>query len=328
MGISKLTGITKQQVAANGVQALADRPNLTAQYGMSGLSAVQLKAWFDKLAMLLVDKVNEIINTLSSDEAANYIRVCLDECGITSFGELVTAFTDGSFAEKVLLLFPSAGAEQKQELQTVINDIAKTLSEAKEKLDATATLANGTASELEEMKKTTVTYARQDANGGNVYNIKFGGSGNTSEFTAPRGPQGVQGIQGVQGEKGEQGIQGIQGPQGIQGEAGKSFGIAKTYPSVAEMNAGYATDGVEVGSFVMIDTGNVDDEDNAKLYYKSETTYKYITDLSGAQGIQGPQGIQGEQGPQGIQGERGAQGVQGEQGPKGEIGEISIISLI
>ena len=68
------------------------------------------------------------------------------------------------------------------------------------------------------------------------------------------------------------------------------------YASVAEMNDGYATDEVAKGQFVMITTGDVNDEDNAKLYVKGETQYDFITDLSSADGIQGPQGEAGSAG--------------------------------
>jgi hypothetical protein len=56
------------------------------------------------------------------------------------------------------------------------------------------------------------------------------------------------------------------------------------------MNAGFTTDQVPEGGFVVIETGNVNDADNAKLYIKGTTKYEFLTDLSGAQGIQGPQG--------------------------------------
>lgn len=75
--------------------------------------------------------------------------------------------------------------------------------------------------------------------------------------------------------------------------------VIKSYPSVEEMNANFATDGVPVGKCVIIDTGNVEDEENAQLYIKTETEYMYLADLSGAQGIQGIQGVRGEQGPEG-----------------------------
>lgn len=115
-----------------------------------------------------------------------------------------------------------------------------------------------------------------------------------------KGPKGDKGEQGDTGERGPQGI------QGIQGAKGDPFTIAKTYQSVTAMNEGFATDTVKEGQFVMIDTGNVDDKDNAKLYVKGKTAYSYITDLSGATGVQGPQGVQGKQG---VQGERGGVGA-------------------
>ena len=101
---------------------------------------------------------------------------------------------------------------------------------------------------------------------------------------------------------GRTGPQGPQGIQGIPGEDGKGFSISKIYASIIDMMNGYATDGVEVGGFVLINTGNVEDADNAKLFVKTETAYSYLSDLSGSQGIQGPEGRQGIQGPVGNTG--------------------------
>lgn len=137
----------------------------------------------------------------------------------------------------------------------------------------------------------------------------------------------------------------------IKGDTG-TFAISKTYNSVSAMNAGYATDGVPKGGLVLIDTGNVEDEDNAKLYVKGETAYDYLTDMSGAKGIKGDKGDKGEQGDKGatgsvftpsvsdagvlswsnngglanpasvnIKGDKGAKGDKGEQGIQGEKGE-------
>ena len=91
------------------------------------------------------------------------------------------------------------------------------------------------------------------------------------------------------------------------------------------MNAGFATDGVKEGQFVLIDTGNVEDEDNAKLYVKGQSSYTYITDLSGATGMTGPQGLRGETGPAGKTGQKekrraGPAGPAGEAGPAGQAG--------
>ena len=132
-----------------------------------------------------------------------------------------------------------------------------------------------------------------------------------------RGIQGEQGIQGVQGEQGIQGIQGETGPQGPQGEP---FTIKKTYSSVSEMNADF--NNMTLGDYVMI-ASSVEVEDNAKLYTRGQSAWIFITDFSGATGIQGPQG---ERGIQGIQGEQGIQGIQGPQGIQGVAG-VGITSV-
>lgn len=138
---------------------------------------------------------------------------------------------------------------------------------------------------------------------------------------------------------------------------GDAFTIVKTYSSVQAMEDDYNNPEVKTGQFVMIDTGDVENEEDSRLYLKGDTEWKFISDLSGAQGIQGlsayqvavqhgfegtedewlislkgekgetgpkgdkgdtgEKGATGERGPQGLQGERGLQGVQGEQGEPG-----------
>lgn len=65
------------------------------------------------------------------------------------------------------------------------------------------------------------------------------------------------------------------------------------------MNADFENAEVKEGQFVLINTGNIEDEDNAKLFVKGVTSYNYLTDLSGATGMTGPQGPEGPQGPPG-----------------------------
>ena len=120
------------------------------------------------------------------------------------------------------------------------------------------------------------------------------------------------------------GPQGPQGEKGDKGDKGDPFTIAKVYDSVDAMNQGYATDGVPVGGFVAIETGDVNDEDNAKLYIKGTTAYEYLTDLSGAQGLTGPQGETGPQGPAGSAGPVGPQGPAGADGKAGQDGRTPV----
>lgn len=147
-----------------------------------------------------------------------------------------------------------------------------------------------------------------------------GAKGDKGE-TGATGAKGEKGDRGETGAVGPQGAEGAQGPAGQKGEKGDPFSIAKVYKSVAEMNSGYAADGVPQGGFVVINTGNVEDEDNAKLFYKGTAKYEYLTDLSGAQGMTGPKGetgATGKQGPVGPQGENGAKGDKGEKGEPGD----------
>lgn len=146
----------------------------------------------------------------------------------------------------------------------------------------------------------------------------------------PKGDKGETGSVGPKGEVGPQGPQGAQGPTGPKGDAGKQgpkgdkgepFAVAKVYASVSAMNAGYASDGVAQGGFVVIETGNPEDADNSKLYVKGTAKYEFLTDLSGAQGMKGERGATGAQGPAGPKGDQGIQGPAGLQGPRGERGE-------
>ena len=72
---------------------------------------------------------------------------------------------------------------------------------------------------------------------------------------------------------------------------GKPFAIKKSFTSVAQMQS-YTGSDVAVNEFVII-TSTVEDPDNAKLYMKLATGWFFITDLSGATGIQGPKGDTG-----------------------------------
>ena len=171
-----------------------------------------------------------------------------------------------------------------------------------------------------ENNKTTITVTKKNGEQ-EVVEVLDGTDGEKGE----KGDTGEQGPQGIQGIQGEQGIQGIQGEQGPVGPQGKPFTIAKTYSSIEEMQNDF--DNMQVGDYVMI-ASSVDDENNAKLYVKTDTAWVFITDFSGAQGIQGPQGEVGPIGPQGPQGEVGPQGPQGIQGPQGEKGDTPEIKTI
>lgn len=68
---------------------------------------------------------------------------------------------------------------------------------------------------------------------------------------------------------------------------GGAFTYKKEYPSVEAMEADWGTADVKLGEYVLINTNNVEDPDDAKVYLKTQNGWKFIVDLSGMQGIQG-----------------------------------------
>ena len=157
-------------------------------------------------------------------------------------------------------------------------------------------------------------------------------------YTGSAGPQGIQGTTGYTGSKGADGIigvdgytgsagftgstgeQGIAGYTGSKGDTGLGFRIAKTYLSLAALQADTSPSGIVAGEFALIETGNVEDADNSKLYLWTGTAYTYVNDLSGAAGITGPQGTVGYTGSAGTTGFVGSSGSLGYTGSIGYSG--------
>ena len=145
-------------------------------------------------------------------------------------------------------------------------------------------------------------------------------------YTGSQGNIGYTGSQGAQGIAGYTGSQGNIGYTGSKGDSGLGFTIAKTYASVAALTADTTPTGIVAGQFALIETGDVENPENSRLYLWNGSAYTYVSDLSGAQGITGPQGVIGYTGSQGTQGvigytgSQGAQGVIGYTGSQGNIG--------
>jgi hypothetical protein len=104
------------------------------------------------------------------------------------------------------------------------------------------------------------------------------------------------------------------GLAGPTGPAGLGFTIAKTYASVAALTADTAPTNIISGQFALIDTNDINNAENSRLYLWNGTSYTYTSDLSGAQGIVGPTG------PQGTNGTIGVNGTTGPTGPTGPAG--------
>lgn len=168
-----------------------------------------------------------------------------------------------------------------------------------------------------------------------------------------KGDKGDDGLSAYQiavinGYKGSQAewlasLVGAKGDKGDKGDPGKDFKIVKTFPSIAAMNG----DGFSDGDFTMI-ASDVNDPDDGKLYVWNGTSFTYIADLSGSQGIKGDTGKTGDKGEKGDTGDQGLSayqvavnagfsgsvnqwlaslvGAKGDTGDKGDPAVINIIS--
>jgi hypothetical protein len=154
----------------------------------------------------------------------------------------------------------------------------------------------------------------------------FDGSKGDIGFTGSQGDIGFTGSQGITGFDGSQGVVGFTGSQGdigftgSKGDTGMGFTIAKIYTSVAQLLADTSPTGIVAGQFAIVETGDVEDPDNGRLYLWDGLSYSFVTDLSGVQGLQGPKGDDGFTGSQGITGFDGSQGDIGFTGSQGDIG--------
>lgn len=68
---------------------------------------------------------------------------------------------------------------------------------------------------------------------------------------------------------------------------GDAFSVKKVYPSISAMNADLDNPEIKEGDFVLINTNDVEDPDNAQLYIRTETGFRFLVDLSGAIGFTG-----------------------------------------
>jgi hypothetical protein len=162
------------------------------------------------------------------------------------------------------------------------------------------------------------------------YTGSAGPQGNTG-FTGSAGADGTIGVDGYTGSTGAAGFTGSQGDTGFvgsKGDTGLGFRIAKTYSSLAALQADTSPTGIVAGEFALIETGNVEDADNSKLYLWTGTAYTYVTDLSGAAGITGQQGNTGFTGSAGAAGFTGSSGTAGDTGFVGSSGELGYTGSI
>ena len=65
--------ISAEQIYKNSMERIANRPTEASRFGRGGMDPAQLKAEYDKLAKLAIEKINEVINAIHSDASEESI---------------------------------------------------------------------------------------------------------------------------------------------------------------------------------------------------------------------------------------------------------------
>jgi hypothetical protein len=103
--------ITNDEIKNNSIERLSNRPTAAGRIGVGGLSPAELKAAYDKLPMLAIAKINELIDLInaetSSDGIAAFISTPItdpdnDEVKLT-LHDVLTDVLNGDFAKYLVL---------------------------------------------------------------------------------------------------------------------------------------------------------------------------------------------------------------------------------
>ena len=266
---SKITNTEKEALLLKRVN---DRPNSMATYGKAKLDGTQTKDLFDKQFELVVqrhnalcDDVLEVEKSFEQHKTEITESIAEQDTEIEAFGETVNELSNqvSTFDERVTDLEDRAGRGEFK------GDTGRGIEAGRTRiLFAVGGSKVQPPSEDEYASNPSVANRVDD---GNYLWIKI-----VYEFTDGTEEAVITPVR--------------YGKTGGQGPKGDPFGVSKVYHSIDEMNAGFATDGLPEGSFVMIETGNVEDADNAKVYVKESDGYHFIVDLSGSPGIKGADG--------------------------------------
>ena len=240
---------------------LPTRPNASpGDFSGGGLSAIQLKQAFDAVPLFIIDRLNgliQYINEISDEGLSAYI--------LEAIKSNIADSVDTGISLNIQTLSDLFDAIKSGDLSKVL-----TVESRGESLDAVVTsLFSGITETIDKEIEAAKASGKFD-----LVSVTHEWYGSVLALTSASGTTYTD----------------LRGPQGPQGEG---FKISRTYSSIAAMNNGFSHDDVPENGFVIINTGFVNDEDNAKLFIKGKTQYNYLTDLSGAQGIKGERGDPG-----------------------------------
>ena len=141
--------IEQKQIDENSVSKLSTRPNAPSAMGGNGLNAAELRARFDALAILAIDKINELLAYLNGDELkdgttpdsfASLIKFTGDDGVEYTLEEILDALQNGGFfpvdqSYSPNSTLPQSGTAVREIIDAVGKSVGETRSELIEYVD-------------------------------------------------------------------------------------------------------------------------------------------------------------------------------------------------
>lgn len=130
MARKEFTQISDDQIRAASIASLADKPNTSSNYGTGNLTAEDLKKRFDAFPNLVKDRINKIIEVLSTSEAGKYITLpdntTTGKDNLYDFIELFTDKTDDKdcIADFIYVLFQETPMPLSSAIKFIWSDIS------------------------------------------------------------------------------------------------------------------------------------------------------------------------------------------------------------
>jgi hypothetical protein len=112
--------ITESEIAPLTIASLPTRPTAPTAFGGKGLTSTEMKEAFDRLPMLAITRLNELIDDITTGQITNAIPVFVSD-NISTLEELIEGIEDGNLAGAIMVL----GAPLSTCIGKILSDIDK-----------------------------------------------------------------------------------------------------------------------------------------------------------------------------------------------------------
>ena len=112
--------ITESEIAPLTIASLPTRPTAPTAFGGKGLTSTEMKEAFDRLPMLAITRLNELIDDITTGQITNAIPAFVSD-NISTLEELIDGIEDGNLAGAIMVL----GSPLSTCIGKILSDIDK-----------------------------------------------------------------------------------------------------------------------------------------------------------------------------------------------------------